>query len=85
MRGFTLVEVTVALALAALLAGTALPAYRGHVQPAGRLGAVDALTPLQPAQDRHRAAQGGHANGVEALDRARACDPEGRRPRGARC
>lgn len=67
MRGFTLVEVVVVLALAALLVGAALPSYRGHVQRAARLDAVEALTRLQAAQERHRATHGWYASDLAAL------------------
>ena len=67
MRGLTLVEVLVVLVLAALLAGAALPSYQGQLRRAARADAVDALTRLQAAQERHRAAHGWYANQLSAL------------------
>ena len=64
-RGFTLVELVVAVALAALLAAVALPAYTQHLAAGRRADAVAALMQLQMAQERH------HVNhGVYAGDRA---------------
>lgn len=60
-RGFTLVELLVVLALAALLAGAAVPGYRAHLQRGARADAVDALTRLQGAQERFRSAHGLYA------------------------
>jgi len=67
MRGFTLVEILVVLALAALLAATALPAYRGQTQRVARLDAVESLTRIQMAQERYRAANGWYANQLASL------------------
>lgn len=67
MRGLTLVEVLVVLVLVALLAGAALPGYQGHLQRAARIDAVEALTRLQAAQERHRMAHGWYANQLSVL------------------
>lgn len=67
MRGFTLVELMVVLALTALLAGAALPSYRDQWLRAGRADAVQALVTLQGAQERYRAGQGWYANQLSAL------------------
>jgi type IV pilus assembly protein PilE len=56
--GFTLVEVLTVLAVAAVLAGVALPAYRHELNKARRSDAVAALTRVQMAQERLRASQG---------------------------
>lgn len=77
MRGFTLIEITVVLALVALLAGVALPGYRTHLQRAGRADAVEALTRLQAAQERHRAGAGWYASELPALGLV-ATSPQGR-------
>lgn len=64
-RGFTLVELVVVMAMAAVLAAVALPAYTQHLAAGRRADAVAALMQLQMAQERH------HANhGVYAGDRA---------------
>ena len=66
-RGFTLVEVLVVLALAALVVAAALPSYRAQLQRAGRADAVEALVRLQAAQERYRAAHGWYAPQLAAL------------------
>jgi len=48
--GFTLVEVTIAATVAAVLASIALPSYRSQQLRAGRGYAGAALTRLQAAQ-----------------------------------
>lgn len=57
-RGFTLVEVMVALTLVAILAGTAWPSYRAQWQRAARADAAEALQRLQIAQERFRSLHG---------------------------
>lgn len=67
MRGLTLIEVLVVLVLVALLAGAALPSYQGQVRRAARADAVEALTRLQSAQERHRNIHGWYAPRLAAL------------------
>ncbi|NLZ41432.1 MAG: pilus assembly protein PilE, partial [Comamonadaceae bacterium] len=55
------------LAATALLLGVALPGYRSELQRAGRADAVHALTALQAAQERFRAAHGLYADRLAAL------------------
>ncbi|AIT21667.1 prepilin-type N-terminal cleavage/methylation domain protein [Burkholderia thailandensis E254] len=43
LRGFTLIEVVVALAIVAVLAAFAVPSYRSHVERGNRLTAIAAL------------------------------------------
>lgn len=66
-RGFTLVEVCVACAIAVLLAMVALPSFQGGALRASRLDAVQALTRLQLAQEQYRAAHGLYATELSAL------------------
>jgi type IV pilus assembly protein PilE len=66
-RGFTLAEVTIACAVLGVLAGIALPSLQQHRLQAGRLDAVDALSRLQSAQERHRANHGLYAPDLAAL------------------
>jgi type IV pilus assembly protein PilE len=51
-RGSTLLELVVVLAIAALLATLAVPAYRGHVLRTHRVDAQSALLGLAAAQER---------------------------------
>lgn len=53
--GFTLVELLCVVALAALLAAIAYPAYQGAVHKTRRAEALAALLQMQLAQERHRA------------------------------
>lgn len=59
--GFTLVEVAVVLALAALLASAALPSFHSQLQKSRRADAVAALTRVQWAQEQFRAHHGLYA------------------------
>jgi type IV pilus assembly protein PilE len=77
VRGFTLIELSVVLALVALLTGVALPGHRAQLQRAGRADAVEALTRLQVAQERHRAGAGWYASDLSALGLG-AASPQGR-------
>ena len=53
--GFTLIELLCVIAVAAVLAAIAYPAYQGAVHKARRSDALAALLQLQLAQERHRA------------------------------
>ena len=66
-RGFTLVEVVVACAVAAVLAAVALPTYRGTVMKSRRADAVAALSRLQAAEERYRASHGFYGADLGAL------------------
>jgi len=70
-RGFTLVELMVVLALASLLVATAWPSYRAQTLRAARADAVDALTRLQLAQEKFRAAHGLYSGDLAQLGGAR--------------
>lgn len=54
-RGFTLVELMVALAVAGILAAIAYPAYVKQMQKGRRADALAALTAIMQAQERYRA------------------------------
>ncbi len=77
-RGLTLVELLVALALAALLLTLGLGGQRSSELRIGRLDAVDALTRVQQAQEQHRSAHGLYASEFAALRGTSATSPQGR-------
>ncbi len=77
-EGFTLVELLVAMALAALLLTLGLGSHRGNELRVGRLDAVEALTRVQQAQERHRSAHGLYASELSALAGAAHTSPQGR-------
>ena len=56
--GFTLLEALIVLAIAGILAAVALPAYRDHVQRAGRLEARQELMEVAADQERYRSRNG---------------------------
>jgi type IV pilus assembly protein PilE len=66
-RGFTLIEALGTCAIAAVLAGIALPAWQGQQLKAHRVDAVAALLRLQDAQERARDGQGGYGADLAAL------------------
>jgi len=76
--GFTLVEVTIAATVAAVLASIALPSYRSQQLRAGRVDAVAALTRLQAAQEQHRGLHGLYASQLRSLRGVAATSPQGR-------
>lgn len=51
-RGFTLVELLVALVVASILLSIAVPSYRGYVMRARRTEATTALTTARAAQEK---------------------------------
>ena len=76
--GFTLVETLMVCAVVAILASLSWPSFRGHDLRAGRVDAVEALTRVQMAQERHRSAHGLYAGDLRALLGASASSPQGR-------
>lgn len=55
VRGFTLIELMIVVAIVALLAAVALPLYQSQVRKSRRAEAVSALSQIQQAQERFRA------------------------------
>ena len=65
--GFTLLDLTIALAIAALLAALAWPSYMDTVRRQRRMDALDALLRLQSAQLRYRRDHGRYADSLVDL------------------
>jgi type IV pilus assembly protein PilE len=76
--GFTLVELLVAVALAALLLTLGLGSFQGQNLRVGRVDAVEALTRVQQAQEQYRSAHGLYASDLSALHGTAPTSPQGR-------
>ncbi|RTL39051.1 MAG: prepilin-type N-terminal cleavage/methylation domain-containing protein [Burkholderiales bacterium] len=66
-RGFTLVELMVALAIAGILAAIAYPAYVKQMQKGRRADAIAALTVIMQAQERYRSNVANYASAFADL------------------
>lgn len=67
LRGLTLLELGLALAVASVLAAAAYPAWRDQMHKGRRVDAQVALASLQLAQERHRWTHGRYADHVAHL------------------
>ena len=54
LRGFTLIEMLCAVAVAGVLSSVALPSFEGQVQRARRADLLVSMMPMQAAQERYR-------------------------------
>lgn len=66
------------VAVAAVLAGVALPSLKGHELRSARLDAVQALTKLQGQQESYRAHHGAYTTNLSALGSPTASSLQGR-------
>lgn len=66
-RGFTLIELMIALAVAAVLLAIAVPSYQDSVRKGRRADAVAGITKLQLLQERFRAENPSYAAAVASL------------------
>jgi type IV pilus assembly protein PilE len=69
-RGFTFLELVVAMAICALLAAIALPAYSNQVRTARRVDATATLLTLAALQEQFYGANGMYTNNVTVLGMA---------------
>lgn len=60
-RGFSLIELLIAMAIVAILAAVAIPNYRNYVLRSGRVEALGALSALAALQERYRLDHNGYA------------------------
>jgi type IV pilus assembly protein PilE len=65
--GFTLLEMIIAIAILALLAGLSLPSLEGIWLRSHRTDAWLALAQLQTAQENHRSSEGAYTDNLAAL------------------
>ena len=66
-RGMTLVELMVVVAMVAILASVALPAWNSQVQKARRADARNTLMLVKVEQEKYRADNGSYASSMSAL------------------
>jgi type IV pilus assembly protein PilE len=76
-RGFTLIEMLMALGVVAVLATLALPSLSEALHRTRRIEAVAALAALQQAQERHRGTQDTYTAELDALGWPEAQSPSG--------
>ena len=69
-RGFSLIELMIAVAVVALLATVAYPSYLSSIRKGRRAEAVSALTGLQQAQERWRANHQSYTTALSSLNSA---------------
>ena len=66
-RGFTLIEMMMTVAIAAILGAVALPSFLSQLAQGRRTDAIEALMTLQQSQERWRGAQPSYAASLSAL------------------
>jgi type IV pilus assembly protein PilE len=66
-RGFSLIDMSVTLAVAVVVVSMALPTYQAHLARARRAQAIGALTQLQAAQESFRSVNGRYAGQLQSL------------------
>ena len=65
-RGFTLIELMIAVAILAIILSVALPSFMDSIRKGRRAEGVAAIAAVQQAQERWRAARPGYADNLTA-------------------
>ncbi len=66
-KGFTLIDLIIALAIAGILVAVAVPMYGDMLRKGRRVDAMNSLVRVQLAQARHRAGNGAYASRLTEL------------------
>lgn len=74
-RGFSLIELMIVLAIVAILAAVALPAYQSQVQKTRRADAIQALEYAAARQEQHYFENSGYSSDIAEIGGSRS--PEG--------
>lgn len=69
-RGFTTIELLIALVVLGLLMAIALPSYQSSLRKSRRVEAFNALTSIQQGQERHRSINPGFTTNLTAAPSA---------------
>jgi type IV pilus assembly protein PilE len=72
--GFTLIEILIVVAVVAILAGVAFPAYQDQIRKARRTDGQSALVGIAMAQERFRANCSRYAGALDPAESGMVCD-----------
>ncbi|MCW5633333.1 MAG: prepilin-type N-terminal cleavage/methylation domain-containing protein [Rubrivivax sp.] len=70
LRGFTTIELLIAIVVLGLLMAVALPSYQSSLRKSRRAEAITALSNIQQAQERHRSTRATFASDLTAAPTA---------------
>jgi type IV pilus assembly protein PilE len=77
MRGFTLIEILIAVALIAIIGTVALPSFAESIRKSRRSEAMAAISTIQQAQERYRGNNASYAASLTALGLGSTSKPRG--------
>jgi type IV pilus assembly protein PilE len=77
VKGFSLVEVMMVVAIIGITAAIAMPSYNQYLQNGRRVDANTALMAIQAAQEQYRVTHRSYAANIEDLNRIGVTSPEG--------